>query len=367
VNPARARLAVLVSLVACSLASACDPYLRYAKDDDSLGPVDPVNFPPGNLGASGNRMRAGVGSFTETTAYVGGAPVGYFPYAFPAPSPASADLLRLIEDGKPYASALATPTAYAFDAGCTAPGGYTFDPKNDEVRFDQQGNVFTTLPSATYTAGVMVTSRYVPIVSEAPAHASGLPCQKLKSEDALAAQLGGKDNLPANDGKYMAWLVIDPAAAVYTREDPKGTKPPQGLTVQSWGWYKRYLLAYIDGGLIPTMEADVNDGTMAMPMMKHVVRMATQKLYYPRSQIISMTGGMTTMAAGARGAGYDVLQFKRTDPGYTPVCEINTYDAGMPLAPGDLPKDAMTIEANFGTTLMPGAARYVFCLQAVKP
>jgi hypothetical protein len=179
--------------------------------------------------------------------------------------------------------------------------------------------------------------------------------------------MGGKDNLPAKDGKYLAWLIIDPAAAVYTRDDPKGTMAPAGLTVQRWGWYKRYLLAYIDGGPIPTMEADVNDGTMATPMMKHVVRMVTQKLYYPRSQVISTTGGMTSMAAGARGAGYDVLQLKRTDPGYTPLCEIQTYDAGMPLAPGDLPKDAMTIEASFGTTLMPGANRYVFCLQAVKP
>src|SRR5438309_12089343 len=101
VNLARARLRLIISLICCSLASACDPYLRYAKDDDSLGPVDPVNFPPGNLGTGGNRMRAGVGSFTEVTAYVGGAPVCYFPYALPAPSPATADLLRLIEDGKP--------------------------------------------------------------------------------------------------------------------------------------------------------------------------------------------------------------------------------------------------------------------------
>jgi hypothetical protein len=358
VNRPRNAVGLCAVLACSSLAAGCDPYLRFAKDDDSLGPVDPVNFPPGNLGAMGNRMRPGVGSFVETAAFVGGSQVGYFAYAMPAPSPASADLLRLIEEGKPYASALATPTAYLFDSGCTPPGGYAYDPKRDEVRYDGQGNVFTALPSATYTAGVAVTSRYVPIVAEAPARAQGLPCQKVKSEDALAAQLGGM--LPPRDGKYRAWLIIDPAAGVYPRDDPKGAMMvPQGLGMQSWGWYKRYLLAYLDGGPIPTMEADVNDGTMAMPQMKHVVRMVTQKLYYPRSMVM----GATTAAAGARGAGYDVLQARRQDPGYSPVCEVITYDAGMPLAPADLPKDAAAIETSFGTTFMPGANRYVFCLQ----
>jgi hypothetical protein len=87
--------------------------------------------------------------------------------------------------------------------------------------------------------------------------------------------------------------------------------------------------------------------------------MVPQKLYYPRSQVIGSMG----MAAGARGAGYDVLQFKKGDPGYSPICEIQTYDAGMPLAPADLPKDAQAIETAFGMTLMPGMNRYVFCLQ----
>ena len=64
-----------------------------------------------------------------------------------------------------------------------------------------------------------------------------------------------------------------------------------------------------------------------------------------------------TMAAGARGAGYDVLQAKRGDADYSPVCEVFTYDAGMPLGPRrQLPKSAEAIEAMFRTA-MPTAPR----------
>jgi hypothetical protein len=360
-------LAATSLLLCCSLAlvaTSCNPYRRFAKDDDSLGPVDPVNFPAGNLGTMGNRMQPGVGSFSETTAFVGGAAVGYFAYALPAPSPASADLLRLIEDGKPYASALATPTAYVFDGACTAPSGYQYQLRTDEVRLDQQGNIFTALPSASYTPGVASSTRYVPVVAEAAASAAGLPCQNLKSEQALASQLGGVASLPAASGKYRAWMIIDPAAGVYPRDDPRGAMMmPMGVGLQSWGWYNRFLLAYLDGGTQPTVESDVNDGTVAMPVMHHVVRMQTQRLYYPRSQVIGTSMGVMTMAAGARGAGYDVLQARRGDVGYSPLCEVMTYDAGMPMAPGALPRNAADIEAAFGAVLMPGAPRYVFCLQ----
>jgi hypothetical protein len=350
-------------IVCVSLASGCDPYQRFGKDDDSLGPVDPVNFPSANLGTTGNRMQPGVGYFSEIPAYAGGAAVGYFAYTLPAPSPATADLLRLLEGGKPYASALATPTAYPFEGDCTPPSGYRYDPKTDEVPYDRQGSVFTALPSATYTPGVAASSRYVPMVAAAPATAPGVPCQKIKSEDALSAQLG---KAPARDGKYLAWLIIDPAAAVYSRDDPNGEKLPLGLGLQSWGWYRRYLLAYLDGGPIPTTETDVNDGTMDMPNMKHVLRMVPQKVYIPRSPVTRMSGGMTSMAPGIRGAGYDVLQARRGEPGYSPLCEVTTYDAGMPLAASALPRDAKTIEDSFGTTLQPATPRYVFCLQVAQ-
>jgi hypothetical protein len=339
---------------------ACDPYQRFGKDDDSYGPVDPVNFPPANLGAMGNRMRPGVGSFVEITAYAGGAAVGYFYYPLPVPAPASADLLRLLEDGKPYGNALATPTAYVFAPGCAAPAGYRFDLQRDEVSYDVQGTIFTALPAATYTPGVMVSSRYVPITAAAPSSAQGVPCQKLKSADALAAQLG---QLPGSDGRYLAQLIIDPAAAVYPRDDPRGARMlPQGVGLQSWGWYNGYLLAYLDGGSIPTAESDVTEGGT----QKHVKRLVPQKLYLPRSPVIATAMGMTSMAPGVRGAGYDVLAARRGEPGYSPLCEVVTYDAGMPLAPEALPRDARTIEDTLAMTLMPASPRYVFCLQVAR-
>ena len=60
----------------------------------------------------------------------------------------------------------------------------------------------------------------------------------------------------------MAWLIIDPAAAVYKfTDDPQRLR---GLELQKWGWFNRYLLAYLDGGYIPTMPGMAMDGAMPM-------------------------------------------------------------------------------------------------------
>jgi hypothetical protein len=352
-------------------AAACDPYGTYGDQDDGLGPIDPVAFPPGNVGVGGDRKRPGRGVFAETAAFVAGEAIGYFGY--PAPTTGVRDPLRVLEDGKPVAR-VPTPTAYVFDPAatrpipdkypCDAPVDYSYDRQRDEVAYNEQGNIFTSLPSATYTEGVAVSSSYVPVVLEAKASSSGFRCQQLKSEAQLTAALPGK---PATDGKYLAWLVIDPAAAVYPKEDPTGSKNG-GVGLQRWGWYNRYLLAYLDGGYIPLQpEMDVNDGTMAMPVPHKVVRMTTQRLLIPR-QVVRMAGGMAT--AGVPGAGYDVLEARLGTAGYSPVCEVWTYDTapamGMPpLAVENLPKDAKAIMDQFGPTLTaaPAASRYVYCLQ----
>ena len=49
---------------------ACDPYEDFGDETMGLGPVDPVNFPAANLGAGGNRMRPGLGTFQEPLAWV---------------------------------------------------------------------------------------------------------------------------------------------------------------------------------------------------------------------------------------------------------------------------------------------------------
>jgi hypothetical protein len=347
---------------------APDPYENLKDETVGLGAIDPITFPAANLGAGGDRTKPGMGSFSETPAFVGGQPAGYFSY--PMNTSSMRDQLRLLENGAAYAD-VATPTAYVFDAtdtapfpdqyACTAPRNY--DPASprsvhdDTVRQDQQGNVFTAIPVATYNPGVMSATKYIPVVAAAPLSSAGRPCQQIKSEKALV----DRKAKPDRNGKYLAWLTIDPASAVYPKEDPDGSMDPAGIGLQRWGWYKRYLVAYLDGGYIPTVESDVMEPVAGMMVSKKIVRMVTQKLYLPRTPVIEGTA----MGAAKLGDGYDVLAARRGDATYSPVCEVVTYDAHMPLPPEMLPKDAATIEAMNGP-IMPATGsipHYVFCLQ----
>jgi hypothetical protein len=329
------------SLICAVLAAACDPYQRFGKNDDSLGPVDPAAFPPANLGTRGDRSRAGAGTFTQLGAFSGGMPAAYFSYPLPA----------ALLAGDPLQVG-AAPIAYAFDEMCQPPAGYAFDQRRDEVRLDRQGSIFTALPHATYAPGVPVSSSYVPLVARAPISAAGRPCQKLKSEAAVKQAMKQAGLSAAPDGTFLAWLIIDPAAGVYAPGKSPANDP--GLGLQSWGWYNRYLLAYLDGGELPVATG----------------KLVPQKLYYPRSMVtvtaMNPDGGApaTTASPGRLGAGYDVLSARRGEAGYSPLCQVFTYDTGMPTDIGALPRDARLIEATFpADTLQPGSPPFVYCLQ----
>jgi hypothetical protein len=328
-----------------------------------------VTFPSANLGTGGDRKRPGRGRFRELRAFVAGQPIGYINFALP-PAPAnnpSFDPLRLMDSGRPYIS---VPTAYVFDSAppspfpaqyrCNSPAGYQYNPQRDEVPLTEQGNVFTALPTATYAEGAASTSSYRPIVAEAVVSSAGQPCQRIKSEKLLEKTFGTK---PAAGGGFLAWLLIDPGAAVYPWEDPMGTMHP-GVGLQWWGWYNRYLVAYLDGGYIPTVQVEVNDDPMMMPpMLKQVVRMRPQRLFIPRT-VMTAAG----KAAGARGAGYDVLEFRRGEELYSPVCELWVYGAeAMPIPVAMLPRDVATImDAATIMTMNPAPAEsptVFFCLQ----
>lgn len=363
-----ARVALLsTALVGSGLSAGCDPYDRYGKGDDSLGPVDPVNFPPANLGVQsdgtpGNRRMSGIGAFTATAAYVGGATVSYFSY--PIATPTAADPLRLLEDDAPNPE-VPTSDVYVFDPAytCTSPAGYKPDKRLDEVPLNEQGNIFTALPTATYTPERGPRSRYIPVVSEIalPASTAGMSCQQPKSPEILERLTGVKEADRVPSGRYLAYLAIDPGAAVFPVGKDASSHP--GVGIQSWGWFNRYLLAYIDGGVVPTADAMVMEGTP--PAAKKIKRMVTQKLYYPRSMV---TDAMGMAAPGQLGAGYDTMTAKRGDAGYSPLCEVFTYDAGAAMTVEKLPKNAADIEANFNTMtapLMADTPPYVFCLQVV--
>jgi hypothetical protein len=353
------------------LLGACDvdPYQPFKDEHLELGSVDPINFPPENLGDDGDRTKAGSGSFTEIPAAAAGAGIGYFLY--PVNTPAGRDPLLLVAAGKANP---AVPTVYAFDPtgpkpvqsknACTQPprpaGG---SPLNDPKRIDpladfyrQQGNIFTALPTASYMPGVLASSTYVPVVAEAPVSSKGQTCQQLKSEKGLTAALG---KTPKRDGKYLAWLIIDPAAPVYSSiDDPMMEKA--GLGTQKWGWFNRYLLAYLDGGYIPTDPPDAD------PAAKDV-KMVAQKLYYPASPVTvhdnSSGMDMTMTVMPQIGQGFDVLSAKRGDAGYSPICEVWTYDAKATLDADMLPGDAATIEKTYAGALAAGDPPYVYCLQ----
>src|SRR5205814_4350462 len=97
---------------------------------------------------------------------------------------------------------------------------------------------------------------------------------------------------------------------------------------------------------------------MAMPTMKTVKQMVTEKLYIPRSPVVVDM----MMTDGATGQGYDVLSAARGMPGFSPVCEVVTYDAKMPMPSEMLPKETAMIEAMFGP-IQPATPHYVYCLQ----
>ena len=373
---------LLSLLLAATAGGGCDPYGTFNDTpDDSLGVVDPVNFPPANVGVGGDRKRPGRGRFQELVAFFEGQEIGYFSFTLPT-LPAGSDPLRVLDDGKPYGP-VATPVAYVFDSAppgspfpegdrypCAPPAGYQFDVRRDAVDFTKQGNVFSTLPTEAYAEGVAPSSTYVPVVQEARLSSSGQPCQRLKSEKRIEEVLGMK---PAPTPNYLAWLVIEPAARVVPREFPTGNFPMghpmagqmhPGVGIQRWGWFNRYLLAYIDGGYIPTEDGVVTGGTMAMPTMRMVKRMRPQRLFIPRAVL---SGAMMTMGPGRPGQGYDVLEARRGQPTYSPICQVWVYgDPMMPVPAADLPKAASAIvDPMSALNPMPAApASFVYCLQA---
>ncbi|HEX9103537.1 MAG TPA: hypothetical protein VF997_15100 [Polyangia bacterium] len=343
-----------VALALLAATSGCNPYNQRA-GEFIAGAADPVNYPPAYVGTGGDRTRPGRGAFTELRAYAGGNAIGYYSFPFsttqlPAmPSAANPVFpLRLLDNGVPYAK-VPTPTTYVFDPSvpCRPPAGYVYDPQRDDVPYDQQGAIFTALPSATYTAGALPTWSYVPVVAEALAQAPGLGCQAIKSEATLKASAGGAG---APDGNYLAYAIIDVAAPVYRVGQTATTS--NGIGVQKLGWFNHYIVAYLDGGAVPT-EPEPTDATKT--------QMHAQKLYYPRSMV---TKGTNTFPGGI-GFGYDVVEHARGDAGYSPVCQVFTYDTGAATPVEMLPQDATTITSMYSATLKPATVPYVFCLQVL--
>jgi hypothetical protein len=368
------RMVVPLSLALMGL-SGCNPYERWDGDEFNAGPVDAQSFPPEYLGTGANRQRAGSGSFTARRAYVAGAATEHFIFSFSSAQRGALAADPLVVSGLP------TPNAYVFDNGCKAPEGYSFDPVRDAVDYSQQGVIFSRLPSTTYTPGAEPTWTYVPLVARVPVTSQGETCQTIKSEPALVKRAGKEVGVPltapapatgkqvgVSDGTLLAHAIIEPGASVFKVGQTSSNST--GVGPQKWGWYNQYLLAYLDGGVVPTVttneEVENDAGELETVPVK---RLVTQTLYYPRSQVTVGTANRSVTV----GQGYDVLAARRGETGYSPVCEVLTYDAGGPLTAAQLPKSAAEIETLYGATFAPpiraSGARspagdpYVYCLQ----
>jgi len=383
------RVSCLLSLL--SLA-ACGLYPQW-NGEFSAGPADPTNYPPPYLGTNGDRSKPANGSFTQIKAQSAGATVGYFAFPFaptvlPPPVKNPPDPLLLSANGV-AATAIPTPQVFVFDPTpgvsafpntpkCLAPSHYTYDMRTDEVNYTDQGNIFTALPAATYSVTKSATWSYEPIVSETAISSQGEACQSLKSQGTVTKSLSASATA---DGRFLAWPIIDTGAAVY-RIGETLSGGATGISFQHWGWYNHYLVAYLDGGYIPTDSTPAADGTPQ-------VRMVTQKLYYPTAittasptpaaACTASNGGCATTAkcdatsgttlcsaTGAVSTGYDVIAAARGDTGYSPVCQVFTYTPVTGTLATALPTDMATIEDTTGPlakTIKAASTPYIYCLQ----
>jgi hypothetical protein len=420
---------------------ACSPY-EQQRGEFNAGPVDAANFPLPYRGVGGepsvHGFRAGAGTFTEIRAFIDGSPAGYYSFPF---TDRQLMLQDLSDGGTPATNVYPdkdpkTPIAYAFDPSppnpfpssqiCTPPPNYTYDLRTDDMPLNEQDNIFTQLPWAREQPGIASTFEYIPVVAEVAVTAAGLACQSIKSERRLKKVLGN----PPKTGNLLLWAIIDPSSGVYrVGEESTRLLPDAGLNpnyrfgnvVQKWGWFGQYYLAYIDGAYVPF---DLVEDRYGIPPTVHTVpRMKTQRLYLPRGMILSnavqcggatcqpgqvCAGGscQTCQSSGQRacprnfqcgtsgpvmgrcnanaqlGGGYDVLQYRRGDPNYTPVCQVwlytaNTDTPARPMSIAELPKSAADVVGlagaspakssgpPVGATPRPGdpPPRYIYCPQ----
>jgi hypothetical protein len=333
----------LAALPALVSVTACFPYDR--SGDYYAGPVDPAGFQAAYKGA-GYATSVSNGTIEPVAAFAGGKEIAY--YSFPIPT--GVDPL-VMKDG-----AKNRPLAYIFDpkdsdpfpdpATCTAPKDYVYDIRRDFVYYNEQGNIVTALPAA---------ATYTPVYSEVKINVHGMPCQAPKAAEdvVLRKDITFPDPLipappgaapPARatgtpDGKYVAWAVIDPAASVLF---PDGTVDFKGDGPQKWGWFAHYLMAYIDGGYIPT-----KDGMRTNPDMmttRMITEAVPQNLYVPKPSKL--------------GTGADILEHVRGEVGYSPICHVRTFTPTDPKKP---PTNAAEVEmASLDPETKPV---FVYCLQ----
>ncbi|HZS38392.1 MAG TPA: hypothetical protein VFF06_16270 [Polyangia bacterium] len=367
----------LVPLLAlASLGGACTPYPNL-DGDFYAGPIDPHDFPAAYQGA-GYDPAGAFGNISPIPATVaGGAPIAY--YSFPVSAGVMDPLLLRSETVEATPAIADRAAVYLFDgddahdsAKCVPPSpNYVFDVHRDFVRFDRQGNVFQEKQLSKDAPSLPSDSGYAPIYAESPAVSAGEGCQTVHSAEGLMANAavtvtkapiatGARNPVGVPDGKYLAMAVIDPSANVL---NPDGSLDREtALGPQRFGWFNHFLVAYLEGGYVPTAMQTV-PGMMGAPDTK--VTLARAATLYAPNTMCDPTAPAGA-AAPCVGLGFDVIDgvdsmdATRGQAGYSPICKVRTFTPADPTAP---PSDPAAIDP---ATLDPDTNTFVYCLQVAQ-
>jgi hypothetical protein len=88
--------------------------------------------------------------------------------------------------------------------------------------------------------------------------------------------------------------------------------------------------------------------------------MVTQALYFPTQHPgTDMQGNTVPVMSMGPGEGFDVLEHKRGDAMYSPICEVFSFDPADPMAPETNVKDINQ------ATVQP-TSTFVWCLQVAQ-
>jgi hypothetical protein len=305
-------------LAAVAGLPACNPYQNF-DGEFYAGAIDPTNFAAPYVGTLPGTADQSGGEIDPAAASINGNPAAYymFPFGNAEMSADSMDPLDVSLASPGYVFDPTATSAFPSPSKCKAPDHYVYDQRTEAFRHDEQGVIFTKVPSS---------GSYVPVVSEVPVTSNGEACQSIFSKAGVTATRTDLTVAKA-DGKLLAFAVIDPGANVM----PNG---PNGLGPIHLGFYNKYLLAFIDGGYIPTVDVPAD----MMNMIPAHTDYKPQELWAPDTIPVTKMDPMTMMpvtmpGAGGVGTGFDILTAARGDANYSPICHINNYTPDDPLKP----------------------------------
>ena len=90
-----------------------------------------------------------------------------------------------------------------------------------------------------------------------------------------------------------------------------------------------------------------------------VVHLIAQNLYFPTTIPATLPSGVVVPRTGKLGAGFDILDAVRGEPGYSPLCHVFSFVPADPLHP---PSSAADVDAS----QLHDTGTFVWCLQ-VQP